>query len=520
MNKIIKRTSLFLLSLATVFTIVGCGKKDNNKTKTNPTTTKVVKAEASVAINSNLEDVTVKAYNASDGKELDLTKKYATNTKIKVEVINKSDKNINLNTTLGQNVEIEAKTKQVLDEITLTNDLTITTKVSELVFVHLSNDEYVTFSGYYYDKNNKKVEFDSSTAVEKNTKVYLKVTNDRTSELTCIASKGDAILDYVTCESKGGHKPKTAEFTSEGITVTDNIKVSYRYGDEGEIYLNCEVESVSVVFKNVETNTEIEAESWGPCYEVDNSTEVKAEISNPNAKKLAIVLADPFGVYEYLITEETSYTFNFLTLGAIDVGIYEYDEYTFSVSKSDELDAYFYYYDLDGMEVEVKNGDKIKVGMPIDFLITNNSIYEAEIEVDFSVDTWDYTIHAGETFDSKPNYYTINALGDVTFEMNLTETVTQFYKVTFETSVTLPSTLKYNLAYFRGMYDYPEAEFNTDIAAGTEMVVVIENKSGVYYTIKAYNADTNEFIDDDPIYGVTDCAFKFVVNSNIKIVIE
>ena len=512
MKRIIKIISCFLLAFATMFVIVGCGKK------TNPKTTEVVKTEASVAINSNIDGVTVKAYNANDGKELDLTKKYATNTKIKVEVINKSNKNINLSTTLNQSVEIEAKTKKVLDVITLTDDLSITTKESELVFVHLCNDEYVKFSGYYYDKNNKKVEFDSSNPVEKNTKVYLKVTNDSVGELTCIASKGDTIIDYVTCQGKGGHNPKTADFSSEGIVVDSNIKVLYRFSDDGEVCPECEVESVSMVFKNAETNEVLVSASSGyTCYEVENFTEIKAEISNPNAKKLAIAFYDPYGIYKYITTEESSYTFNFVCAGYIYIDIFEYTEYTFSISNPDKLDAYFYYYDLDGMETEVKNGDKVKIGTPINYIITNNSIYDATLKIGTD---FDYTLPAKATLDSKVIDCTIYLQEDISYEIELTDNVTQFYKVTFETSVTLPSTLEYNLAYFRGMYDYPKAEFNTNIVAGSQMAVVIENKSGVYFTIKAYNADTNELIDDDPIYEITDCAFIFTLNSNVKIVIE
>ena len=104
--------------------------------------------------------------------------------------------------------------------------------------------------------------------------------------------------------------------------------------------------------------------------------------------------------------------------------------------------------------------------------------------------------------------------------MSLTNDLTKFYKVTFESSVQLPDDLHFRLAYFRGMYDYPESEFNKNISSGTEMAVVIENKSGVSFKITAYNADTNEFIDDDPIPGITSCAFTFTLNSNVKIVIE
>ena len=543
MRKITKIVSCFLLTIATLFAIVGCGK--SKKTTTKRTTTKVAttttvktttatttttkaKTSASVTLNNNIEGVTINAYKINGKKKeaIDLTKEVDLNTKLLVEVINKSSKNISVKASLeggnDKTIEVESKTKATFDEMNLTNNLNVKTEESDLLFVRLENDDSVTFSGYYYDDSNNEVKFDSTTLVAKNTKVYLKATIDTSRSVTGIVKRGDTYVDSFYSVGKLGHDPVVESFDSEGIVVTDNIKVSYTNAASGDFFLNNNVSSASVTCKDVKTNTTIDPTSLFTSfrYEAAMFAEISVEVSNPDAKKLAIFYGAAGTIEEKYITEATSYTFNFISSGNINVFIYEYGEYTLSIKtpNSDDIDAQVYYYDEDGIEFEAKNGDKFEAGTTVQFAVKNNSIYDCLLKLyDNQGHDSELTLHAKESIDSKTSMMPISMLSNMSLEVEVTDTVTKFYKATFENK-TDANIIKFS--YWRGMYDYPEVGFNNDVVSGTKMAVVVDNNTNKKYMVYIYNTDTEALIESEDVNALEDCAVTFDMNSNVKVVLD
>lgn len=148
MKKFIKAFCFSVVALLTCFTITACGGKKNktkeNTTTENKTTENTTAGEKkttpdvvtySISRQGEIDGVTVKVkyVTTTNGvtkeKDVDFTKKYDKNTIIKVEVENNSTKRVKISALLGTtsagSVFVNAKSNDVLDDITLTNNLIV-----------------------------------------------------------------------------------------------------------------------------------------------------------------------------------------------------------------------------------------------------------------------------------------------------------------------------------------------------------------------------------------------------------
>ena len=508
------------LSLATIFTIAGCGKKKPTTTA-KPTTTQEVKKDASISFGANVEGVEYNVYSIKNNKKeiVDTTKKVALNTKLLVEVINRSTKNVEVTNSLGNKILVRSKSKDVID-VTLTNDLTISSKETDLLFVNLTADDSIAFKAYYYNSNNEKQEFSSTFTVAKDTKVYFQAVSDSTGEATGFIHMNGDIVDNAYLDYKTGHAPVTTDFDSEGITVTGNVSTSYCFGTVTALFSDIDAENVTMTIKDKTTDETISGGSYTLINLLD---ELEVTISNPTKKKIVFTtLYDEL----FVITDET-FTYTTTVAGFVSFYVTDYEELEFEVDKpeNDAVETYFYSYDKDGIEYEVTDGTYI-VETPIYGTIKNNTKYFVNIE--FKNKDGGYVgapIHlpAGDTadiedvFSNNPLYLGNNTVITIT----VTDEETEFCKVTFENETEYDYTKVLRLGYHRGMYDYPEAKFDTNIVKGRDMVIVGENEFDVTFLVYFYNMDDNDkLIKYDDISGLEHCAIAFDLDCNVKVVLR
>ena len=520
MKKIAKTICCSVLSLATIFAIAGCSKKNNKPTDTKPTDTNTsevtpdVKKEASINFGANVDGVEYAIYTVKNGKKevVDTTKKVATNTELLVEVTNRSDKNVDIASSLGTNKAVQSKTKDSMN-ITLTGDLTITSTESNKMFVNLSDDGHISFIAYYMDSNNQKQEFTDTFTVEKNTKVFFQGVNDTTSSVTGFMFMNGENVDRSDMLYKTGHDPKVTDFNAEGTVITGNISTGYYPGVKATVTASVDAENVTVTCKDLYTTEDINIVGEYPTVSILDK--IKVTVNNPTGKKLVFSCNDDLKVFDDTTFEYTTYVTKY-TFISID----DYAEYNLTLNIDDAVDAYFYSYDNDGIEYELTNGKYI-VDTQISGIIKNNTKYELSIEFRDGEGyyTYGFKMNGYETVNLvEKAYSTIPITGDTVINVIVTDVETEFCKVTFENKTTYNGVIR--LGYYRGMYDYPEAEFDTDIVKGTYMAWVGDNNTGVEFMVYVYNADTNELKSSEDVGGYESCATGFPLTSNIKIVLD
>ena len=185
-------------------------------------------------------------------------------------------------------------------------------------------------------------------------------------------------------------------------------------------------------------------------------------------------------------------------------------------------------FDSDGIEKEVKNGDKVKIGTPVDYIITNNTSNDVNLrgslltyeDEDYELVYDTVVIPGKQKYNSRDVYYDTIIFENTTYEIELTSNKTTFYKVTYDNQAGEIDGFELYLGYFRGMYNYPKTEFNLEIPKGMELAVPIVNTSGIMLLLEIYDADSGELLIDEYISGNTTCASRFELNSNIRVVIK
>lgn len=519
MNKIVKTICCCALSLATIFTIAGCSKKpsETKPTTDTQTTEKESKKDASINVGTNVEGVEYNIYSIKDGKkeEVDTTKKLPLNTKLLVEAINRSTKNVEITNLLGTNHIVQSKTKETID-VTLTDDLSLTSKESDLAFVNLSNDGHVSFKAYYYDSNNEKKEFTDTFTVEKGTTVYFQGVNDTTYTVYGFIGTNDEYKPHVQLNYKSGHDPKITDLNSEGYEITGNTYTGYSSDVTVAMYAYIDSDDVTLSCRGLKNI--VDYDIVGTAKYTSLLNKMKFTVNNPTGKKLVFSCNDDRIIFD----DETFEYFAFAT-ETMAIHITDYAEYNLTINKPDDslVDTYVYSYDNDGIEYEVTGG-KYFVDTPIYLRLKNKTNYEVTIvfkDIESESIILNRKINGKESFDL---YETMHSSlifeGDSELTITVTEVETQFCKVTFENKTTYDGVIR--LGYYHGMYDYPEAEFDTDIVKGTYMAWVGDNDTGVEFMVYVYNADTDALISSEDVGGYESCANGFPLTSNIKIVLD
>lgn len=535
MNKMIKTFSIFALSSLAIFAISACGKK---KTKTNKTTknittktttntkvtTKETKTSFTITLNNSVSGATYNLYSIIDGKKelVDLTKEFKKGDKVIIEIINRSNSNIdviaNSNNDSLIDATIKSKSQKELEEITINDDIDLSIAKSNSYYIDFNNNEYVTFSAYYYDDNNVKHEFTDDFTIDKKTKIFFSMSNDSTGGNMGYIKKNDEYIDYVKCHGKGGHDAVVESFNTEGYEIdSDIVLTSYNCSDYSDtFYVSLYLDNSDLTFTCINSETSepinIDPSSWSN--EVDCFVKTTMTINNPNKRHLAIGINSVDGVKVFDSSDETitiNYTFN----SGTNIDVEEYEKYNVEITNTySDIKTSLYTFDSDNIKADMKNGT-YPIFTQYVFEVENTSKYDVELNITMYGSTYKKLLHAYEKFSTLDEGET-SLFSDFIVEVVKTDVETKFYTVSFDSSTT-PSGLSIRLGINRGMYDYPEVEFDSDIASGTELVVVCDGYDGSH-TLKVIDILTNEIVKQDSIGG--SCAIPFTLTSNVKVVIE
>ena len=531
MNKMIKTFSIFALSSLAIFAISACGKK---KTKTNKTTifptatksttTKVTKDSFSVNIKNDVSDLTYNLYSVNNGTKtlVDSKTEFKKGDKIIIEIINRSTSNSLIKATSNNNELInkvvKAKSQFEFDEIEVNDDIDLSITKSNSYYIDFNNNEYVTFSAYYYDDNNVKHEFTDDFTIDKKTKIFFSMSNDSTGGNMGYIKKNDEYIDHVKCHGKGGHDAVVESFNTEGYEIdSDIVLTSYNCSDYSDtFYVSLYLDNSDLTFTciNYETSEPINIDPSSWSNEVDCFVKTTMTINNPNKRHLAIGINSVDGVKASDSSDEVI-TFNYTFNSGTNIDVEEYAKYNVEITNTySDIKTGLYTFDSDNIKTDMKNGT-YPIFTQYVFEVENTSKYDVELNITMYGYTSKILLHAYEKFSSLDEDET-TLFSDFIVEVVKTDVETKFYTVSFD-STTTPSGLSIRLGINRGMYDYPEVAFGSNIASGTELVVVCDGYDGSH-TLKVIDILTNEIVKQDSIGG--SCAIPFTLTSNVKVVIE
>ena len=412
MKKFIKAFCIGVVALLTCFTITACGGK-KNKTKENTTTENTTTEEKkttadvvtySIVKQGEIDGVNVKVTYAytnngvTKNKDVDFTKKYDKNTKIKVEVENNSTKRVKISALLGAtsagSVFINANSSDVLEEIILTNNLIIkledaTTNITaslsltqdnsadtstETNIVHLfktsdsSKTDLVNTSSLTLDEEvtvyvwnaasavHLKVVNGSTTVVDKD---YEKLTDQQADPLT---GEGHGAKEKYTFNVKGDvivtmtvlNEPVTREVYIPDYTY---VTFSFYYNDKNGQRVDC----------NETAN-------------VPNGTTIYASATSVSDEEVMAYMTTGKDIIEKIKISEgdvTPQTVNFSPITVYSDIEFDYEDYdTYTLEFSSEVDgAEFEIYNVSGSEPELitTSGESYDILTEFEFKLTNDS---------------------------------------------------------------------------------------------------------------------------------------------------
>lgn len=412
MKKFIKAFCIGVVALLTCFTITACGGK-KNKTKENTTTENTTTEEKkttpdvvtySIVKQGEIDGVNVKVTYAytnngvTKNKDVDFTKKYDKNTKIKVEVENNSTKRVKISALLGAtsagSVFINANSSDVLEEIILTNNLLIkledaTTNITaslsltqdnsadtstETNIVHLyktsdsSKTDLVNTSSLTLDEEvtvyvwnaasavHLKVVNGSTTVVDKD---YEKLTDEQADPLT---GEGHGANEKYTFNVKGDvivtmtvlNEPVTREVYIPDYTY---VTFSFYYNDKNGQRVDCDETA------NVPNGTTIYASA--------------TSISDGEVMAYMTTGKDIIGKIKISEGDITPQTVNFSPITVYSDIEFDYEYYdTYTLEFSSEVDdAEFEIYNVSGSEPELitTSGESYEILTEFEFKLTNDS---------------------------------------------------------------------------------------------------------------------------------------------------
>lgn len=533
-----------LLTFSFLLALTACGKKKKTS-KTNDKTTQSIATNSRTTTNATtqekeytlnvktIDNVTYNIYSVVDGvKTLDSNnKKYKENDKVILEIINRTSKNLELFNETDKVLDVKNNIKCQTEEITITNNLSFEVKESEYVFIDFNPYEIdgISFEATYTD-NGASVTKTDDFFVKRNTKVYFYVVNDSYNVKEGYIQEGTSVISHVGAVAIDPHtdpaqNPVKTCFDDEGLVVTNNLSLGY-VSSYGSLESECKVNTndVTVTFTNKTTNDNLELNNEVHINQFDR---VEVSISNPTKKDL-VISAFRYGecnYYERTKTEEITLTFDLAK--SMSFYVEDYKEFDFVFQGAEGVDAYFYYIDKDGIETELKSGDKCPLACTIGYEITNNTKYNATISIfdDLSkAETdWEVSVLAKASFSSKDSWESVVVENDNKIIITLADVESKLYKVKIDDRCKTEGVTA-RLGYYRGMYDYPEADINKEFAESTWLAAVFSNGTDYNVEMEIINTDTGEILESETIYGYGkdhpyNCASGFQITCNVTIIL-